>query len=173
MLEVAYHLLVVKLISRTIRLIFRKTVRREIYEEVGLMIKSNLQFVYSSSFVLDNGICDKRCFLCEYENGTAYSKSPDEVAKMYWITIEDVLNLHGQKKVLKGQNNNEILRRRLTNVRTFVQYTAMGGCRLTCRIPFLKQSAVGSFFITQKLRFLNKTGLGVCSVRMRYQKKGI
>lgn len=73
--------------------ILERTVRREIFEEVGIKIKSNLQFVYSSSFVLDNGKnVINVVFLCEYENGAAYSKSPEEVEEIYWMTLEDILN---------------------------------------------------------------------------------
>ena len=73
--------------------ILERTVQREIYEEVGIKIKSNLQFVYSSSFVLDNGKnVINVVFLCEYENGTAYPKSPEEVEEIYWMSLEDILN---------------------------------------------------------------------------------
>lgn len=73
--------------------ILERTVRREIFEEVGIGVKDNLQFVYSSSFISDNGNnVINVVFLCEYENGTAYNKSPEEVEEIYWMALDDILN---------------------------------------------------------------------------------
>ncbi|MBD0384913.1 NUDIX hydrolase [Paenibacillus sedimenti] len=69
-----------------------RTVRREIFEEVGIEIKENIHFLYSSSFVSDSGLnVINVVFLCEYGKGTAHSKSPDEVEEVYWLTYEEVL----------------------------------------------------------------------------------
>lgn len=35
--------------------ILERTVRREIFEEVGIEVTENIKFVYSSSFILDEG----------------------------------------------------------------------------------------------------------------------
>lgn len=72
--------------------ILERTVRREIHEEVGVEIKEKVDFLYSSSFVMD----DERhvinvVFLCEYEQGTAYCKSKDEVDAVYWMTRDEII----------------------------------------------------------------------------------
>ncbi|WP_339241360.1 NUDIX domain-containing protein [Paenibacillus sp. FSL F4-0243] len=73
--------------------IIERTVKRELYEEVGIEIKDAVTFVYSSSFVTDAG-CNviNMVFLCEYDSGTAYNKSPDEVEAVHWMTYEEIMN---------------------------------------------------------------------------------
>ncbi|WP_267919278.1 NUDIX domain-containing protein [Paenibacillus sonchi] len=70
-----------------------RTVKRELYEEVGIEIKDTVTFAYSSSFVTDDGRnVINMVFLCEYDSGTAHSKSPDEVEAVYWMTYEEIMN---------------------------------------------------------------------------------
>lgn len=73
--------------------ILERTVKRELYEEVGINIKDAVTFVYSSSFVTDDG-CNviNIVFLCEYDNGTAHCKSPDEVDAVHWMTYDEIMN---------------------------------------------------------------------------------
>ncbi|MFB5760222.1 NUDIX hydrolase [Paenibacillus medicaginis] len=73
--------------------ILERTVRREIFEEVGIEIAEAVQFLYSSSFVLDDGRpVINIVFLCEYGQGTAYPKSPDEVDEVLWMTTDEIMN---------------------------------------------------------------------------------
>jgi len=73
--------------------ILERTVKRELYEEVGIEIKDAVTFVYSSSFVTAAG-CNviNMVFLCEYDSGIAYNKSPDEVEAVHWMTYEEIMN---------------------------------------------------------------------------------
>ncbi|KIL38952.1 DNA mismatch repair protein MutT [Gordoniibacillus kamchatkensis] len=73
--------------------ILEKTVKREIFEEVGIEIKETVHYVYSSSFVTDRGQhVVNVVFLCEDGAGTACCKSPDEVEAVYWMTYDEVMN---------------------------------------------------------------------------------
>ncbi|MEC5426089.1 NUDIX domain-containing protein [Virgibacillus sp. C22-A2] len=71
--------------------ILERTVKREIYEEVDVMVKDQLTYVHSTSFVADSGenVIDI-VFLCEYESGNAMPKSPDEVEAVSWMTARQV-----------------------------------------------------------------------------------
>lgn len=72
--------------------ILEKTVKREIYEEVGIEVKQNPKYLYSSSFTLANGQHVLNIvFLCEYDKGTAHCKSPDEVEEVHWMTYEQIM----------------------------------------------------------------------------------
>ncbi|GIO30975.1 MULTISPECIES: NUDIX hydrolase [Paenibacillus] len=72
--------------------ILERTLSREIDEEVGVRIKEKLHFVHSSSFVTDEGRpVINIVFLCEYDQGTAFRKSPGEVAAVSWMTTEEIL----------------------------------------------------------------------------------
>ncbi|MFB5267877.1 NUDIX hydrolase [Paenibacillus enshidis] len=73
--------------------ILERTVRREIFEEVGIEVTENVQFLYSSSFILDDGLpVINVVFLCEYSQGTAHCKSPDEVDEVLWMTADEIMN---------------------------------------------------------------------------------
>lgn len=73
--------------------IVERTVKRECYEEVGIVIKDEVTFVYSSSFVTGDGRhVINMVFLCEYDSGTATAKSPDEVEAVHWMTSEEILH---------------------------------------------------------------------------------
>ncbi len=72
--------------------ILEKTLIREIYEEVGIEVEEEMTYVNSSLFfAVEEPVVDI-VFLCKYKSGRAYCKSPDEVAKVYWMTIEEVIN---------------------------------------------------------------------------------
>jgi ADP-ribose pyrophosphatase len=73
--------------------ILERTVKRELYEEVGIEVKDQVTFVDSSSFVTNDGRhVINIVFVCEYDSGTAYSKSPDEVEAVHWLTYEEIMN---------------------------------------------------------------------------------
>jgi NADH pyrophosphatase NudC (nudix superfamily) len=71
--------------------ILERTLKREIFEEVGVEV-TNLRYVNSSSFVTDKGIdVIDIVFLCEHQSGEAYAKSPDEVADVIWMYTGQIL----------------------------------------------------------------------------------
>ncbi|XOK64966.1 NUDIX hydrolase [Paenibacillus elgii] len=73
--------------------ILERTVKRELYEEIGIEIKDAVTFVYSSSFVTEDGSnVINAVFLCEYDSGSAHRKSPDEVEAVHWMTYEEIMN---------------------------------------------------------------------------------
>jgi 8-oxo-dGTP diphosphatase len=73
--------------------ILERTVKREILEEVGIVVKENLKYVLSTSFVADSGenVIDI-VFLCEYASGEPFAKSPDEVETVKWLTCSEIIN---------------------------------------------------------------------------------
>ncbi|WP_025784446.1 NUDIX hydrolase [Sporosarcina sp. D27] len=84
--------------------ILERTVKREIFEEVGVNVKDRLHYVHSTSFVTDKGehVVDI-VFLCEYESGEAFCKSPDEVEQVFWLTTEEILN-HAHSQIYLKQS---------------------------------------------------------------------
>ncbi|WP_341870812.1 NUDIX hydrolase [Brevibacillus antibioticus] len=61
-----------------------RTIQREIFEEAGIEVKAEMHYVYNSSFVTDDNIHVLNVvFLCHYENGVAFWKSPDEVEAVH------------------------------------------------------------------------------------------
>jgi 8-oxo-dGTP diphosphatase len=73
--------------------ILERTVKREILEEVGIEVKENLYYVHSTSFETDSRehVIDL-VFLCEYETGEPFAKSPDEVDSVKWLTTSEIMN---------------------------------------------------------------------------------
>ncbi len=73
--------------------ILERTIKREIQEEVGVKVKDKLHYVHSTSFVSDTGenVVDI-VFLCEYESGEAFPKSPDEVEEILWLTTKEIID---------------------------------------------------------------------------------
>ncbi|PAE16522.1 DNA mismatch repair protein MutT [Virgibacillus sp. 7505] len=71
--------------------ILERTLKREIFEEVGIEVKETT-YVNSSSFVTDKGthVIDI-VFLCQDIAGEPYAKSAEEVGKVMWMTTEDLL----------------------------------------------------------------------------------
>ncbi|UOE95818.1 NUDIX domain-containing protein [Alkalihalobacillus sp. LMS39] len=82
--------------------ILERTIIREVEEEVGVIIKSEMTYVQSTSFVTDYGasVVDV-VFLCEYESGEAHEKNPDEVESVMWLTTEEILTNPNAPSYLK------------------------------------------------------------------------
>lgn len=73
--------------------ILERTIKREVFEEVGIEINESMHYVQSTSFVTDKGInVVDIVFLCEYARGEAYPKSPDEVEQVFWMTYQELMN---------------------------------------------------------------------------------
>lgn len=73
--------------------ILERTVKREISEEVGVKVKDRLDYVHSTSFITDADVnVVNVVFLCEYDDGEAFPKSPDEVEKVLWLTSEEIFS---------------------------------------------------------------------------------
>lgn len=73
--------------------ILERTLRRELYEEVGVLVKEKMDYVRNTSFKIDNGtdVIDI-VFLCEFKEGEPFAKSPDEVDAVYWMSTEEITN---------------------------------------------------------------------------------
>lgn len=73
--------------------VLEKTIKREIYEEVGIMVKEQITYIYSTSFITDLGknVVDV-VFLCEYESGNPFPKSKKEVENVYWMTTKQIIS---------------------------------------------------------------------------------
>ncbi|MFJ6414196.1 NUDIX hydrolase [Terribacillus saccharophilus] len=71
--------------------ILERTLKREIYEEVGIEV-DDLTYVNSSSFVTGKGthVIDI-VFLCQHVTGEPYAKSKEEVGEVMWMTTEEIL----------------------------------------------------------------------------------
>ncbi|MBS4193577.1 NUDIX hydrolase [Lederbergia citri] len=82
--------------------ILERTVKREIFEEVGVKVKDQLHYVHSTSFVTDKGnhVVDV-VFLAEYESGEAFPKSPDEVDEVLWLTYDEIMEHPNSPPYLK------------------------------------------------------------------------
>lgn len=73
--------------------VLETTVKREVFEEVGVEVKENLKYVHSTSFQTDSGRSVVNVvFLCEYASGEPYAKSRDEVTEVSWMTTSKILN---------------------------------------------------------------------------------
>jgi 8-oxo-dGTP pyrophosphatase MutT (NUDIX family) len=73
--------------------ILERPLRRELFEEVGVEVKEPILYVRNTSFVLANGkeVVDI-VFLCEFDTGEPYAKSPDEVESIHWMTTDEIIN---------------------------------------------------------------------------------
>ncbi|WP_404458536.1 NUDIX hydrolase [Sutcliffiella horikoshii] len=87
--------------------ILERTLRRELMEEVGVSVHEKMTYVRNTSFVLPDGreVVDI-VFLCEWESGEPYPKSPDEVEAVHWMTTEEIIN-HPQTESFLHDNIRE------------------------------------------------------------------
>lgn len=73
--------------------ILERTLRRELFEEVGVQVNAPVRYVRNTSFILANGkeVVDI-VFLCEFDKGEPYIKSPNEVESVHWMTTDEIIN---------------------------------------------------------------------------------
>lgn len=71
--------------------LLERTLKRELFEEVGITIKDEVKYVRNTSFVLPDGreVIDL-VFYCEISAGEPYPKSKDEVEAVYWMTAAEI-----------------------------------------------------------------------------------
>ena len=70
--------------------ILERTLKREIFEEVGCEV-TGITYVNSSSFVTDSGInVIDIVFLCQHHSNEPYPKSSDEVDEVLWLSTSEI-----------------------------------------------------------------------------------
>ena len=71
--------------------LLERTLKRELFEEVGITIKDEVKYIRNSSFALSDGreVLDL-VFYGEIASGEPFAKSQDEVAAVYWMTAEEI-----------------------------------------------------------------------------------
>ncbi|EST10437.1 NUDIX domain-containing protein [Sporolactobacillus laevolacticus] len=83
--------------------ILEHAMRREIKEEIAIEV-NDLRYVKSASFLLPDGRCAlETIFFCRPKSGIPHAVSADEVAELYWMTTDDVLNHPSAPDYLKDQ----------------------------------------------------------------------
>ncbi|MXY44887.1 MAG: NUDIX domain-containing protein [Dehalococcoidia bacterium] len=99
--------------------ILETTVRREVLEETGITVSSELEYVRSASFSMSDGtpVVDV-LFTGEYAGGDPKISDPGEVAEILWMTPDEILATEDIRPWLKDAINQlEALRRRRTRRR--------------------------------------------------------
>jgi len=72
--------------------ILEDTLRREILEETGVTIRSEIRYFKSEAFVFHDGEpAVDILFLCEYASGDTTVTDPEEVAGVHWMTAAEIL----------------------------------------------------------------------------------
>ncbi|MBD8038479.1 NUDIX domain-containing protein [Solibacillus sp. A46] len=83
--------------------ILERTLKREVFEEVGCEITS-IKYVNSSSFVTDSGInVIDIVFLCQHKSEEPYAKSTDEVDGVVWMTTSEIIT-HTELPIFLKEN---------------------------------------------------------------------
>lgn len=66
--------------------------RREVLEEVGVTIGTQIEYVFSKAFMSEHSVPIMAVyFLCEYGSGEAHVADPDEVASAEWLTYDEIM----------------------------------------------------------------------------------
>ncbi len=72
--------------------VLERTALREVLEETGVWVSSNLQYISSKTFVITGGQpAVDVLFLGAYESGEPTIADADEVAEIRWMTGEEIL----------------------------------------------------------------------------------
>ena len=71
--------------------VLEETVRREIREETGVEVYSEMEYLESKSFGAEGEWVVDVVFLCRYLSGTPTISDPGEVAAIHWMTAEQAL----------------------------------------------------------------------------------
>ncbi len=72
--------------------ILETTVRREVLEETGITVSSDLEYVRSASFSMNDGTPVVDVLLMgEYYEGEPQITDPGEVADILWMTADEIL----------------------------------------------------------------------------------
>lgn len=73
--------------------ILESAVRREVLEETGVTVSSELRYIRSVAFTMTNGtaVVDV-LFLGEHLTGEPHIAAPDEVAEIRWMTAGEILS---------------------------------------------------------------------------------
>ena len=67
------------------------TVRREVFEEVGITI-TDPEFIHSNTFEIDDHtLCLNVVMLCSHAGGDAHVRGGDEVAAIHWRTYDEIV----------------------------------------------------------------------------------
>jgi 8-oxo-dGTP diphosphatase len=70
--------------------VLEETLRREIGEEVALVIHDEMAYVRSTAFVAEGEPVVDVVFLCRWKSGRAVAADPAEVAAVRWMTVAEV-----------------------------------------------------------------------------------
>ena len=95
--------------------ILETTVRREVLEETGITVSSELEYVRSVSFSMNDGtpVVDV-LFMGEYAKGAPRIEDPGEVAEILWMTADEILATDEIRPWLKDAINLLVVRREET-----------------------------------------------------------
>lgn len=99
--------------------VLESAVRREVLEETGVTVSTELEYVRSGAFALaDQTAVVNILFLGDYVTGEPRIAAPDEVAEITWMTADEIL-AHGRAPpwLKSGVDHVEAVRRRRTRRR--------------------------------------------------------
>ena len=71
--------------------VLEETLRREIAEEVGLEVHTEVAYLRSSAFVAEGDPVVDVVFLCRWKSGQAFAADPGEVAAVRWMTAAEAI----------------------------------------------------------------------------------
>jgi 8-oxo-dGTP pyrophosphatase MutT (NUDIX family) len=71
--------------------VLEETLRREILEEVGILVHDEMLYVESHSFIGDGEPCVDIVFLCRHLDGEPVSLDPHEVESVHWMSFDEIL----------------------------------------------------------------------------------
>jgi 8-oxo-dGTP diphosphatase len=80
--------------------VLEQTLKKEILEEIGIMVSDKMQFLYNDAFVrVDGAHVVSLTFLCDYESGEA--QALEDTEKVQWFTLEELKNFVNPPGYLK------------------------------------------------------------------------